>query len=308
MQNLHIEHPEDMILEGNLEVFDALYSTAHISQKIDGAPSIVYGIHPNNGRFFVGTKSVFNKVKNMVCYTVEDINEKYDKRTHASLIEVLTACLLYLPRNNEIIQADFIGFGGSNIYRPNTLTYSFPEIVKQKIIIAPHTEYNIPANADKFIFGRDPDLRDVISSPLLTTFADSEDVKYIQPTVDRVYEGKDVPSINTDRVTFLTPKETKIAKKAINNLIREGIELSDANLYDILGCNHLVNLYQIIIDIKNDLMDSFIVGDAPKCYNDGIEIKGEGFVMVTKYGIIKLVDREDFAYANFNKGRFQNKS
>ena len=79
MQNLHIEHPEDMILEGNLEVFDALYSTAHISQKIDGAPSIVFGTNPNNGRFFVGTKSVFNKVKNMVCYTVEDINEKYDK-------------------------------------------------------------------------------------------------------------------------------------------------------------------------------------------------------------------------------------
>ena len=30
MQNLHIEHPEDLILDGNLEVFDALYSTAHI--------------------------------------------------------------------------------------------------------------------------------------------------------------------------------------------------------------------------------------------------------------------------------------
>ena len=271
MQNLHIEHPEDLILEGDLTVFDALYSTAHISQKIDGAPSIVFGTNPNNGRFFVGTKSVFNKVKNMVCYTVEDINEKYDKRTHSSLIDVLVACLLYLPRIEEVIQADFIGFGGSNVYRPNTLTYSFPEIVKQKIIIAPHTTYEI---IGEFKFA--------VSSPLLTTFADSDDVKYVQPTVDRIYEGKDVPSINTDRVTFLTPKEAKIAKKAINNLIREGVELDDANLYDILQCNHLVNLYQIIRDIKRDLMDSFIVGDAPKCYNDGIEIKGEGFVMVTK--------------------------
>ena len=296
MQNLHIEHPEDLILEGDLTVFDALYSTAHISQKIDGAPSIVFGTNPNNGRFFVGTKSVFNKVKNMVCYTVEDINEKYDKRTHASLIDVLVACLLYLPRVDDIIQADFIGFGGSNVYRPNTLTYTFPEIVKEKIIIAPHTIYEV-----------DGELKDAVSSPLLTTFTDSDDVKYVQPTVDRVYEGKDVPSINTDRVTFLTSKESKIAKKAINNLIREGVELNDANLYDILLCNHLVNLYQIIRDIKRDLMDSFIVSDAPKCYNDGIEIKGEGFVMVTKYGIIKLVDREDFAYANFNKGRFQTK-
>jgi len=294
MQNLHIEHPEDLILDGNLEVFDALYSTAHISQKIDGAPSIVYGINPNNGRFFVGTKSVFNKIKDMVCYSVEDINEKYDKRTHSSLIDVLVACFLYLPRNNEIIQADFIGFGGSNVYRPNTLTYSFPEIVKQKIIIAPHTTYEVEG-----------ELKDAVNSPLLTTFADSDDVKYVQPTVDRVYEGKDVPPINTDRVTFMTPKEAKIAKRAVNNLIREGVELSDANLYDIFGCNHLVNLYQIIRDIKSDLMDSFIVSDAPKCYNDGIEVKGEGFVMVTEYGIIKLVDREDFSYANFTKGRFQ---
>ena len=66
MQNLHIEHPEDLILEGDLTVFDALYSTAHISQKIDGAPSIVFGTNPNNGRFFVGTKSVFNGISVLI--------------------------------------------------------------------------------------------------------------------------------------------------------------------------------------------------------------------------------------------------
>ena len=296
MKVLHLEHPEDLILEGDLQVFDALYGTANISLKIDGSPAIVYGTNPENGKFFVGTKSVFNKVKNMVCYSVEDIFNKYNEETHKSVIEILTMCLLYLPKIDGIIQADFIGYGGSNVYRPNTLTYTFPEIVKEKIIIAPHTIYEV-----------DGELKDAVSSPLLTTFTDSDDVKYVQPTVDRVYEGKDVPSINTDRVTFLTSKESKIAKKAINNLIREGVELNDANLYDILLCNHLVNLYQIIRDIKRDLMDSFIVSDAPKCYNDGIEIKGEGFVMVTDYGIIKLVDREDFAYANFNKGRFQTK-
>ena len=180
MQNLHIEHPEDLILEGDLTVFDALYSTAHISQKIDGAPSIVFGTHPNNGRFFVGTKSVFNKVKNMVCYTVEDINEKYDKRTHSSLIDVLVACLLYLPRVDDIIQADFIGFGGSNVYRPNTLTYTFPEIVKEKIIIAPHTIYNLKGAGNTLAFH-------TVASPLLTTFTDNDDVKYVQPTVDRIY-------------------------------------------------------------------------------------------------------------------------
>ena len=294
MKVLHLEHPEDLILEGDLKVFDALYGTANISLKIDGCPSIVYGTNPENGKFFVGTKSVFNKVKNMVCYTVEDIFEKYNELTHKDLIEVLVTCLMYLPRVDNIIQADFIGFGGSNVYRPNTLTYTFSEIISQKIIIAPHTFY-----------ATDTTLLDAVASPLVTTFTNTDDVKYVQPTVDRVFHCKDVPNINTDRVTFLTAKEAKIAKKAINTLIREDIELDDANLYDILQCNHLVNLYQIVRDIKKDLMESFIVTDAPKCYNDGIEIVGEGFVMQTKYGTIKLVNREEFAYANFNNDKFR---
>ena len=294
MKVLHLEHPEDMILEGDLSVFDALYGTANISLKIDGCPAIVYGTNPENGKFFVGTKSVFNKKKVMICYTVEDIFNLYDETTHKSLIEVLTLCLLYLPKVDGIIQGDFIGFGGSNVYRPNTLTYTFAEIISQKIIIAPHTFYKT-----------DTTLLDAVASPLVTTFTNTDDVKYVQPTVDRVFHCKDVPNINTDRVTFLTAKEAKIAKKAINTLIREDIELDDSNLYDILQCNHLVNLYQIVRDIKKDLMESFIVTDAPKCYNDGIEIVGEGFVMQTKYGTIKLVNREEFAYANFNNNKFQ---
>ena len=294
MKVLHLEHPEDLILEGDLKVFDALYGTANISLKIDGAPAIVYGTNPENGKFFVGTKSVFNKVKNMVCYSVEDIFNKYNEETHKSVIEILTMCLLYLPQIDGIIQADFIGFGGSNVYRPNTLTYTFPEIISQKIIIAPNTKYTT-----------DTTLLDAIASPLVTAITDTFNVKYVQPTVDRVFHCKDVPNIDVDKVTFLTAKEAKIAKKAINTLIREDVELDDAALYDILQCNHLVNLYQIVRDIKVDLMESFIVTDAPKCYNDGIEIVGEGFVFQTKYGTIKLVNREEFAYANFNNDKFR---
>ena len=122
---------------------------------------------------------------------------------------------------------------------------------------------------------------------------------------DKVFDDHKPPKVRTDNVTFLTAKEAKIAKTAINQLIKNDVELSDYNLFEILGCNHLVNLYQLILEIKQELMDSFIVYGSPKCYVDGIEIKGEGFVMTTKYGIIKLVDREEFAYANFNNGRFK---
>ena len=294
MKNLHLEHPEDMILEGNVKVFDALYETAHLSLKIDGAPAVVFGTHPENGKFFVGTKSVFNKKKDMICYTIEDIFKKYDRKTHYSLMRVLIKCILYLPKVDGIIQADFIGMGGSNIYRPNTLEYHFPEIVKEKIILAPHTFYKTNTT-----------LLDAVAKPLVTHLTDNENVRWIQPTVDRVFEASEPPKVDTDKVTFLTSKEAKIAKTAINQLIKDDVELSDYNLFEILGCNHLVNLYQLILEIKEELMDSFIVYGSPKCYVDGIEIKGEGFVMTTKYGIIKLVDRKEFAYANFNNGRFR---
>ena len=297
MKNLHLEHPEDMILEGNIKVFDALYETAPLSLKIDGAPAVVFGTHPENGKFFVGTKSVFNKKKDMICYTVEDVFRKYDRKTHDSLIRVLINCILYLPKIDGIIQADFIGVGGSNIYRPNTLEYHFPDIVTQKIILAPHTFYKTKTT-----------LLDAVAQPLTPNvyyLTDNDNVKWIQPTVDKVFDDHKPPKVRTDNVTFLTAKEARIAKTAINQLIKNDVELSDYNLFEILGCNHLVNLYQLILEIKQDLMDTFIVYGSPKCYVDGIEIKGEGFVMTTKYGIIKLVDREEFAYANFNNGRFK---
>ena len=294
MKNLHLEHPEDMILEGNVKVFDALYETAHLSLKVDGAPAVVFGTHPENGKFFVGTKSVFNKKKDMICYSVEDVFRKYDRQTHDSLIRVLVNCLLYLPKIDGIIQADFIGVGGSNIYRPNTLEYHFSEIVTEKIILAPHTKYTTNST-----------LLECVAKPLVTHLIDTKDVKWIQPTVDRVFDGAEPPKINTDNVKFLTAKEAKEAKTAINKLIKDGVELSDYNLFEILGCNHLANLYQLLIEIKDELIDTFIVHDSPKCYVEGIQIKGEGFVMTTKYGMIKLIDRPEFAYANFNNGRFQ---
>ena len=62
MQNKHIEHPEDSILTGDLSALDCLRNEGNLSVKMDGAPAIVWGTNPATGNFFVGTKSVFNKV------------------------------------------------------------------------------------------------------------------------------------------------------------------------------------------------------------------------------------------------------
>ena len=72
---------------------------------------------------------------------------------------------------------------------------------------------------------------------------------------------------------------------------------------------YLVNLYQMVKEIKEDLMDSLIVYGSPKCYIEGedmeVECDGEGYVIKNDYyGWFKLVRREEFSYANFTQGKF----
>jgi len=61
MQNKHLEHPEDLVLSGELNVLNWFTANSNISVKIDGSPAIVWCTNPNTNNFFVGTKSVFNK-------------------------------------------------------------------------------------------------------------------------------------------------------------------------------------------------------------------------------------------------------
>ena len=144
MLNTHIEHPEDTILTGNLDFLHAVKSYAvaphgHVSVKIDGSPSIIWGTHPDNGRFFVGTKSVFNKKLIKINYTHADI----DKNHKGYVAIVLHACLSNLSRTNRIYQGDFLGFGGDNVFQPNTVVYVFRSDVEQTIVVAPHTQYPV---------------------------------------------------------------------------------------------------------------------------------------------------------------------
>ena len=68
---------------------------------------------------------------------------------------MLHACFDNLPKTKKVYQGDFIGFGGDYIYRPNTITYRFDKIIKQNIIIAPHTLYHVKQ-----------DLRDAVAVPI----------------------------------------------------------------------------------------------------------------------------------------------
>jgi hypothetical protein len=286
MQNKHQEHFEDCILTGDLSVLDFFKSDYQISLKIDGSPAIVWGTNPANGKFFVGTKSVFNKVKLKINHSHEEIDQNHT----GQVASILHACFDYLPVTESIYQCDFIGFGGSDTYCPNTISYKFPEVIDQDIIVAPHTVWHTDGEMkDAYVIG---------SAPL---FVDTENVKFVQPCVDFI--RLNLPKIDVSDVEFLNVKEAAEAKKQINALIREGEELTWDNLTDILGSRELADLYLTMIELKEDLMDCMIVTDNPSAYIQDQKIVGEGFVCKNEDLIFKLVNREVFAHANFNTVR-----
>jgi hypothetical protein len=122
-----------------------------------------------------------------------------------------------------------------------------------------------------------------------------------------VFQDIEAPKIDLSNVNFMTPKESYVAQQQINALIASGQMIEDRDLNWILGDIYLTNLYQLVTDIKDDLMSSMIVHDAPKTYlPNGYEVVGEGFVFYAESGrVYKLVDRPVFSYTNFTQGKFQ---
>jgi hypothetical protein len=296
MQNKHQEHFEDFILTGDVRALNAILGTYHLSTKIDGSPSIIFGTDPSNGQFFCGTKSVLNKVKKKICYSVEDIYRLYDVNTQASLIEVLTACFKYLPRISGIYQGDFIGFQGSDEYKPNTITYKFPEVVSQKMVIAVHTQWETKGELkDAYVVGPAPQ------------FESDDLVLFVNTEARQVAESDDFSEVvgfiqqMATIVTFATDKEAQEIKKQINACIRENREINP----DDFDNPAVISLWKLVESVKLDFLHFCRAANAPDAYIDGERINQEGFVLQTDELIAKFVDRRSFSYHNFNSGRFQ---
>ena len=295
MQNKHIEHPEDSILTGDLTVLDWFTARGNLSVKIDGAPAIVWGIDPANGEFFVGTKAVFNKVKIRIAHSHDEINQFYQ----GEVANILHACFDWLPHSDGIFQGDFIGFGGDTEYTPNTITYQFPEVVSEKIIVAPHTYYI----ADK-------DLRDAVAYPMKFTITDTPYVKFVKPeayiqhgqeSFADVEEICDFARQMSTACEFVTDKEAAKIKQQINACIRAGDEINP----DDFDCDaNLLRLWALVKSIKDDCL-YLCRNQGPAAYLYGNRIDAEGYVLTNEFGMFKLVNREVFSNANFNNRRFQ---
>ena len=243
-------------------------------------------------QFFVGTKSVFNKVKIKINETHDDID-----RNHSGVVaDILHHCFDCLPSFDGIVQGDFIGFGGDDTFCPNTITYIFDEIIDQNIIVAPHT-----------LYATDGELKDaytIMDMVDMEVFDDTETCKFVQPRAWQIDE--DFAEIvgfarqMSQLVTFAEPFEAEKIKIDLNRCIREGREVDP----DSFNNSRLISYWFLIKSIKEDML--FLCrNNGPKAYIDNKQCGGEGYVRTNDYGMFKLVNREQFSHANFNNMKHQ---
>ncbi len=175
----HLEHLEDAIFNAGYaggvealrmleEIIASLQGNAtkgiNIQTKVDGAPSIIAGTNPENGKFFVATKALFNKTPK-INYTDADIDKNHGT---GDLVDRLKIALAQFPKLDipGIWQGDFMFIpsdlatetidGESMVtFTPNTITYAVPtdqplakKILAAKVGVIWHTSYTGDTIAD----------------------------------------------------------------------------------------------------------------------------------------------------------------
>ena len=300
MKNKHIEHPEDSILNGDLSVLNWFTADSHISVKIDGSPAIVWGTNPANNKFFVGTKSVFNKKLIKINHNHADV----DRNHKGKVADILHLCLDNLPFTDNIYQGDYLGCGGTDSFNPNTIRYDFPDKVFQEIVIAPHTVY----------FAK-KDLRDAVAVPMDFTLIDTLNCKFIQPEVtlkedrvsmiDRCNFARQIATL----CEFPNVKQIATIKKQLNSCIRNDIELDDITLEALANDNkcdiNVLRLWKLVASIKTDLLLLINTDHDVECYIEEERCGHEGYVLSNEFGTFKVVNRLGFSKANFNLSKMR---
>jgi uncharacterized Zn-binding protein involved in type VI secretion len=160
IEDLHIDHGESGFEHATSELtrvkkhVESGKSDSSLSTKIDGSPSVIVGHHPETGKYFVASKSAFNKDPK-INYTHADIERNHG---HApGLVEKLKAALVHghkiLPKHG-VFQGDILHSGtdvkhgkSTATFKPNTIEYTAhgdeaDKVKKSKFGVALHTEYH----------------------------------------------------------------------------------------------------------------------------------------------------------------------
>ena len=274
-KNLHLEHLEDEVLNGGVagtrgainflqSLRDMLaghaQSKINITTKWDGAPAIFVGTNPENGKFFVGTKSVFNKDAKLN-YTEEDIDNNHSSE---GLNNKLKMALRYLPKLGikGILQGDMMFSKGDIdtkiiegeeyiVFQPNTIVYAVPSdsklaktMMAAQVGVVFHTSYTGKTMSDmkasfnidignlsttKDVWFRDASFTDASGT---ATFTDTETKILSSKLTDAGRTFRSINSIVLNRISSVDSILTFI--KTFNNTkIRQGQKITNTRAHTV---------------------------------------------------------------------------
>jgi hypothetical protein len=369
----HLEHGEDHVINagdaGFKHAIDTLTGThdllrgeksgVSLSTKYDGSPSVVFGHNPENGRFFVASKSIFNK-EPKINYTDADIDRNHG---HApGLAKKLKEALKHMKQvspEKGVFQGDFMYSkddvkkqGRNYKFTPNTITYTADkdsahgrDISQAQMGFVVHTAYKGTTLADmKATF-----------NPSLSGFKKSKDVHLIKPSVDmdRVDYKKEDQQEFVDHMNRAIAEYQSAGKNSFDALtnsrenlrtyINYGIKnnvkptpegfakyLEGSQQRDIDSVktekskaekkkkwdtiihnaksnksklNSVLEMHRHLQSAKNVLVKTMANASPFGHEINGKPTQPEGFVASLNNRPTKLVDRDEFSKANFEKNR-----
>jgi len=325
--NLHLEHIEDEILNrGVAGARDAInflqalrdmlaghsQTKVNVTTKWDGSPAIFCGVNPDNNKFFVGTKGVFN-ANAKLNYTDDDIDTNHPGE---GLNAKLKVALRYLPKLGikGVLQGDMMFAKGdlSNktldgedyiTFQPNTLVYAVPTDSKlaktmqaAQMGVVFHTSYTGKTFADmkasfnidiknltptKDVWFRDAYFTDASGTASFTE-EETKTITSILSTVGSTFKQTNAMSIN--RISSSDTVREYI--KTFNNTkVREGQKIT----------NTTAHVRELIKWVEEKLNKDIVSAKMEKTKRDKTMIKNE--IMRTIRGsssdLIKIFDMQN---------------
>jgi hypothetical protein len=274
-KNVHLEHIEDEVLNGGvagarsaINFLQSLRnmlaghaeSKVNITTKWDGAPAIFCGVNPENGKFFVGTKSIFNKNAKLN-YTDKDIDENHPAK---GLNNKLKYALEHLSKLGikGVLQGDMMFTKGDLkketidgesyiTFQPNTIVYAVPTSSKlaQTMMVAQigvvfHTTYSGKTMEDmratfnvdlgglkttKNVWYRDASFTDASGTATFTE-AETKQISRILSQAGTLFQS--IPGLTLNRISASDVLLSYI--KTFNNAkVREGKKITDTRIHTI---------------------------------------------------------------------------
>jgi hypothetical protein len=262
----HLEHLEDHIIHGGHEGVEHAADTLNdvytlltggktktkITQKYDGAPSVVFGINPENGHFFVATKSAFNKDPK-IAYSDEDIQSMYGHAPGlaAKLSLALKELPNIMPKKGGVFQGDLMyskddlkDEEGALSFTPNAITYTVDKDSPQgrrasaaNIGIVVHTRYvgsrgyhtklqdmKADFDVDQRAFQNDPNVHMINPEVQGASISNIEKTQF-EKTIAQA--TKQYADMGHDGLEFLEGHDV-IIKTYVNTTVRDGSKPSAA--------------------------------------------------------------------------------